>query len=241
MTILTSTQFDVSVISSGTGNLSDAASALSAGQSVNFTANDKQNQWDIQWVLETIFYDLARAELQYVGKPASGQSLEYSHYLYSESTDTWTAVARPESTGIGHVWSCTFNPATGDYYYGINVFNTMRKFTRAQGVSSSSWSSTSSASSTGFNLSEGNIGAAPLGWHPNLFGAGQGGVYTQSAFRAFAYNPSTDSWSVISTGFGGGTAFRDRNNGQCLYLPGPDRLRLPLHFGLRQEPVIRLI
>ena len=199
-----------------------AADGLSLGQSVNFTPNTTQKPIDIQWNLQTIFYDELRGGLQYMGKPASGQpnGLEYSHYLYDEYNDTWTDVGIV-SSGSGHVWSLTFDPDNGDYYWSNG--GQLKRFRRRKGVALSSWETLSSTS----DLTAGGLGAPILGWHPNLFGPGKPGLYGHNAFYGLAWNPETDSWSRCrTTSWPSGSAYRDKNNGQAIYMPESDRLVL---------------
>jgi len=214
--------------SARSGSLAEAASSIGPGQSVQFTKNILQNVRDIQWNCQTIFYDRLRSEIQYMGKPASSQpgGTEHSHYLYSEVTDSWTAIARPLATGFGHIWSITFDESSGTLYYGQNAFNRLWIFDRSAGAVRASWSQGSdTVTDTGQDLTSGGLGAQLIGWHPNLFGPGEGGVYAQGAFRAFAYNPRIDRWSLLMDDyFTSGTGFRDRNNGQMLYLPAIDSL-----------------
>ena len=55
--------------------------------------NDQVTTLDIQWQSAAAYYDRIRRELQYMGKPASGQSTVYTHYIYSETTSSWRATA----------------------------------------------------------------------------------------------------------------------------------------------------
>lgn len=203
--------------------LGTAALALSPGGSADLTPNTGQDQNDVQWQLQTVFYDAYHRELQYMGKPASGQSSNYSHYLYSEALNQWTTIGRPVFTGIGHVWCATFDWDKGDYYATQYDSNTMRRFNRALGA----WEdlATTGATTSGQDLNDGSIFAPMFGWHPNLFGQGKGGVYVHGAFRPFAYNPEINEFALLSTtSFPSGTPLRARNNGQALYLPAIDAL-----------------
>jgi hypothetical protein len=64
-----------------------------------------------------------------------------------------------------------------------------------------------------------------MGWHPNLFGSGQPGLFIWAVFRFFAYNLSTQSFSVLSpSNFSSSSIYYDRSTGQALYLPATDQL-----------------
>jgi hypothetical protein len=206
----------------GDSSLAEVALSLAPGRHAAFTENRTQHPLDIQWNTLTIYYDSARRELQYVGKPASSQSQLYSHYLYSESSRSWQRVTQIYSD-FGHVWSSAFDASSGDYYFRRHADNHLHRFVRANGVSAGSWTQTSSQASPA--LSEGNITWGALGWHPNLFGDGVPGLLVWGAFRFFAYNPATDRWSVLNQqSFESGTPYRARSGGQAVYLPGPDQL-----------------
>ena len=63
------------------------------------------------------------------------------------------------------------------------------------------WTVSSTASSFGLDdLYLGTTGILPgLGWHPNCFGAGQGGVIVRGQGINAAYRPSDDTWHLINT------------------------------------------
>jgi hypothetical protein len=199
--------------------MADAAASLSPGQSVQFTKNTLQDPQDIQWQATTIFYDQARQELQYMGKPATSQSANYAHYIYHESTDTWTTTGKSLFPGTGHIWNCTFDPINGDYWFRKYNENVLRWYDRSAG----SWKTTVSQTSPALN--GGNTNFAAMGWHPNLFGGGNPGIFIWAVFRFFAYNPSTGTFSVLNqNGFSNGDPYANRANGTALYLPSTDQL-----------------
>jgi hypothetical protein len=201
------------------GSLSDTATSLGPGQSAQFTKNTLQRPEDIQWQVQTIWYDAQRGELQYMGKPASSQSQDHSHYIYSEANDSWSATGTSLFPGFGHIWNVTFDPTNGDYWFRPYNTNSLRWFDRSENT----WKET--ASQTSPALDSGNASFAAMGWHPNLFGPGEPGIFIWAVFRFFAYNLSTQSFSVLSpSNFSSSSAYYDRKNGQALYLPGTDQL-----------------
>lgn len=202
--------------------LSEAASSLQAGGSVSFTENTLQHSYDIQWQVQTIWYDNNRRELQYMGKPASSQSENYSHYIYDESSDTWSTTGQSLFPGLGHVWNVTFDPVNGDYWFRKYNSNVLYWFDRSDGTRGT-WKQTASQSSPALN--SGNANFAAMGWHPNLFGPGNPGLFIWAVFRFFAYNLSTRTFSVMSpSDFSGSGPYWNRPNGQALYVPETDQL-----------------
>ncbi len=203
-------------------SLAESAASLAPGQSVQFTPNTFQRPEDVQWQLQTIWYDEQRGELQYMGKPASSQSRDHSHYLYNEDNDIWTDVG-VVVTGSGHIWSATFDPEEGDYYFVRYLSDTLRRFRRRNGASLSSWEELARNS----GLDAGNIGQPILGWHPSLFGPGRPGLYAHCTFYGDCYDPETNTWSRIAT-WSNNTPYKPGTNGkaggQAVYLPGSDRL-----------------
>lgn len=201
-------------------SLEETANSLLPGQSTQFTRNTIQHPYDIQWNVQTIFYDELRREIQYMGKPASGQSLDHSHYIYDEVTDTWTDVGVVVS-GTGHIWSVTFDPDTGDHYFVQYGGQRIWRFRRSDGVALGSWTELGDPNP---DLTSGDVNPL-LGWHPNLFGPGQGGVYAHCTFYGAAYNPSNNTWTRVTNG-SWSAPMRQRPAGQGLYMPGNDRLAM---------------
>jgi len=198
--------------------LSTAANALSAGQSVNFTANTLQRVNDIQWQVETIYYDSVRKELQYMGKPASSQSQNYSHFIYSEADDEWSTSGTSLFTGSGHVWNTAFDPVNGDYYFRRYNENTMRIYDR----SASAWTSTGGTTPA---LNAGNVNLAAMCYHPNLFGVGSPGIILWAVFRFFGWNINSQSWSVLTpSNFSSDSPYWNRSTGCGSYIAATDQV-----------------
>lgn len=204
-----------------TSTLSEVAASLGPGQSIEFIPNTLQNALDIQWQITTVFYDVVRREIQYMGKPATSQSNQYSHYMFVEASNSWRAVARPAFTGSGHVWCYAFDPSTGDYYATQYSNTTLRRYRRQ----TDRWESL--ARDTSGDLQDGGLFAPIFGWHPNLFGPGKPGLYAHATFYGLAWNPETNAWSRITAGsWSNPGPFRNKNNGVAIYLPGSDRLAI---------------
>lgn len=210
--------------SSGCGSpadtlLAQVCEALVPGQSSAFTKNTLQKKNDIQWQVRTIWYDAERRELQYMGKPASSQSTDYSHYIYDEASDSWRTTGQSLFPGIGHIWDVTFDSTQGDYWFRKFNENVLRWYDRSQGT----WKVTVEQTSPALN--SGNTNFAAMGWHPNLFGPGIPGIFIWAVFRFFAYNLSTGGFSVLTpSNFPDASPFWNRSTGQAVYMPETDQL-----------------
>ncbi len=157
-----------------------------------------------------------------MGKPATSQSKNYSHYIYNERTDSWSTTGQTLFPGIGHIWNVTFDPDNGDYWFRRYNDNVLRWFDRSDGPNGT-WKKTVEQSSPALN--DGNANFAAMGWHPNLFGAGNPGIFIWGVFRFFAYNFRSQEFSVLSPkNFGRSSIYRNRSTGQALYLPAADQL-----------------
>lgn len=203
-------------------SLSEAALGLAPGQSAYFTKNTLQKETDIQWQVQTLWYDPVRRELQYMGKPASSQSLDYSHYIYSEDSNSWLTTGTSLFPGTGHVWNVTFDATNGDYWFRRYNDNVLNWFDRSDGPNGS-WKRT--IAQTDPALNNGNTNFAAMGWHPNLFGAGKPGILIWAVFRFFGYNLTTHDFSVLNpNNFSSSSVYYNRSTGQALYLPQTDQL-----------------
>jgi hypothetical protein len=64
-----------------------------------------------------------------------------------------------------------------------------------------------------------------MAWHPNLFGAGNGGLAVFSNDRIIGWRKSTDSWHDIWV-FGGKEKYSNMRNGSGIYIAGRDEVIL---------------
>jgi hypothetical protein len=195
--------------------LSRAALALAPGDSMEIPelANPLNRDTDIQWQTVSLFYDPTRRIAMYEGKAASGQSIDYNHYLYDESTNAWRTTGQPFTTDTGHAWANTFDPASGDYFSHI----WSRDYTDWMELASETWRTTTPHE--GVNNTSPPVGA--IVWHPNLFGPGDGGFSLWQEFRFYAWRRATDEY-VELTSYSDGDALHARQNGGGVYLPGLD-------------------
>jgi hypothetical protein len=207
-------------ITETTSALAIAASGLSAGQHTDITPNTLQDNDDIQWIVRNVWYDEARKELQYMGKPV-GATTDFAHSRYVELEDQWYYTPNVIVDSFGHSWMNAFDPVNGDYYFtpystGATALNW---YDRSDGASGT-WKTTV----TQANLGSGNTPRPGPGYHPNLFGAGNPGIFHWSIFRFYSLNLTTPAWTDNGTVGASGTAFYNRSSGVGVYMPGSDEL-----------------
>ena len=66
---------------------------------------------------------------------------------------------------------------------------------------------------------------AAMGWHPNLFGPGNPGIFIWAVLRFFAFNLASGTFSVLNpSNFSNDDPYANRSTGQALYLPATDQL-----------------
>jgi hypothetical protein len=187
------------------------ASNLSAGQSVDFVSGRNPltvHNPEISWQNVAVFYDPTRREIQYAGKPQSGKSLDFSHYIFDEASNLWRTTGQNLFPGNGHIWVAAFDPETGDYFFHRQSESSIRWMRR----SGETWFSTSSQQGL---LGQSNNTITALVYHPNLFGSGDGGLIAQSPNNIFAWRRTSNSWSTLASGSYG-------KGGQGIYLPWND-------------------
>ena len=197
--------------------LQTQAAGLSSGDFVDFTVHAGAENEDIQWMTESVYYDVLHREFQWMGKDAG--PVDHTHYIYDEVSDTYQTVGTNLFPGSGHIWNKCFDPIEGDYYFRRSNTNSVEVYNRGNGA----WTTTSSQ--TNPDLNSGNADFAAMGYHPNLFGPGKPGILCWAVFRAFAYNPKTDNWSVLNpSNFSGGSPYIDRRQGDAFYIQATDQL-----------------
>lgn len=183
--------------------LGQAAGALSVGSSVAFGAGPSWMFADsVTWQTATIYYDPVRKYVHAVGKVAS--NTPYEHYIYNEATNSWGGNTLG-SSGFGHMWNTAFDPSEGAYYFAWNGSDRINRY-----VPGSGWSEIADSPAAGY--------FAGMGWHPNLFGTGDGGLVVVADTRTMAWRRSTNVWSTIQSGLadagynGGSGAWDSVNN-----------------------------
>lgn len=178
--------------------LADAAADMSVGQSRAFmqSTNPNNEPLDIQWQPTTGYYDSLRGEMQYMGKPASGQSTTYSHHIYDEAANAWRDT-QPRAAGLegtGHIWNSAFDPETGDYYHIRYQNEEVFRMTRASGA----WSVIARVPDAYLSSSGNAPGPWPgTAWHPNLFGRGDPGFILRGNRGVIGWRKRTGAWQSL--------------------------------------------
>jgi hypothetical protein len=198
--------------------LSDAAAALAPGESALFPQGlntIENNRLNIQWQTVAFYYDSIRKEAQYMGKPASGQSTNHAHFIYDEATSQWRTTGQTLFPGTGHIWTCTFDPGTGDYFFCKSGETYVRHMFREH----ESWGATRPDANLLKYLGMTTHGA--MCWHPNLFGQGQAGIVFLGIAYMSGWRASDNTWHLIKA-FSSGTDTWALSGGQGCYLPNMD-------------------
>ena len=209
--------------------LSEAVAPLKAGQWVAFEGPPKAiGYYGISWQAATAFGDAQNREFHFMAKMQGGGAA--SHWIYAETTHTWRSTMENLSISLkghalpGHIWCRSFDPTTGDYYYmdatmSSNFVRYMRRSVEAgQGSKNSPWTTTSKPEFTArFGHHE------EIGYHPNLFGPGDGGLVLCGGSRLSVWRKKTDTWEILMDKCLGDYRMQ-AGGGQ--YLPGFDRLIL---------------
>jgi hypothetical protein len=152
-----------------------------------------------------------------MGKPASGQIAGnvFHHYDYNETTDTWvndyTGNIDGAPTSNGHIWAHAYDPATGDYYIIVNNRDSVWRWD----YTSKTWVETP-------DMPLVNASSAPMGWHPNLFGQGDGGVIVRNTRGSVAWRRSTNLWQIVQTASSGDPNWERGGGADYAYFPSDD-------------------
>jgi hypothetical protein len=187
--------------------LDELAASLAPGQSSTSLGDSGMSslaRYTIQWS-NRFHVDVAHGRAHLLGKNASSQGSERSNNLYNIASNQWTSsVFGGDETG--HVYeSIGYDPARGELYTGQwNGGRTLKRWALNNPLSS--WSDPATS-----NFSDSiNTSTQPaVCWHPNLFGAGDGGILAlknegSTSGVVIAWRRSTNTWHTIAgTSFSG--------------------------------------
>jgi hypothetical protein len=185
----------------GPTSLTELAAALSPGQSstaLGDTGLTSEALYTIQWC-NRFHVDVPHGRAHLLGKNASSQGGERSNCLYNATTNTWSyAIYGGGGSDLGHVYeSFGYDPNAGVIYQGMWASNGVRRW--SYGSALDSW--TVPATTSSIHLT--NDVQPAMGWHPNLFGAGDGGLLviantTGNTAALVAWRKSTNTWSTVA-------------------------------------------
>jgi hypothetical protein len=177
------------------------ASTLSPGESASLgdTGLGGDALFTIQWA-NRFYYDHKNARAHLLGKEAASQGSERSNCVYDAASNSWRYVIYGGDEA-GHIYeSFTYDPDRGTVYVGRWGSSPTPIQTWNWGAALDSWSTTRTAP---WSFSSTNSTQPVSGWHPNLFGSGDGGLIairlvSGSNVELVAYRRSTDTWSSIA-------------------------------------------
>lgn len=211
------TPVGIKAASSGGSALANAANALSAGQSANFSGGSPtwaHGSTSLEWVSVTMYYDAVRKQAQVASQVHSAVGTDPEHYVFSESTNTWgTKTSGSIPNFANHMWNTTFDWTRGEYYFNDAYGNTPWRYIPGTGwaqIASGPWASGTGDTPAGF------------GWHPNLFGAGDGGIVVVVYRTSYAWRRQTNTWTAALqttqpyAGYNGGCGAYDASTDRVL-------------------------
>ena len=195
-----------------------AANGLSSGEYTDLTQNPLLEPLDIQWHTRGVWWDETRQQMHYMGKRAGSQPGGdfYPHYIYRAQTDDYIKIQPPfVNSQFGHIWLTAWDGE--NLYFNLNGGGDLHVYRS----SSNTWDSPSIPNCPG-NW-QGNFPG--IGWHPNLFGPGDGGVLMWQGWRTYAWRSSTNSWSTLTPTNRGVNEFGHTDRPSHVhYAPGIDSL-----------------
>lgn len=165
--------FDVIVGSAPSSQLATACQALASGASATFTPGLAHGMADEDLAWQTLCYhDSVNGLVQLMGKPANSPDA-WSLRTYDVAGNAWASNSpSPQWSQNGHIYGAlTMDYSNGDLYIHPGTLQTTDRLLRRYrpGVG---WTVVTSALFVG-GL---NLPSNGVGWHPNLFGPGAGGV-----------------------------------------------------------------
>lgn len=205
--------------------LSVKAKSIKNGEWALFIGPPKEiGAYGISWQAATGFWDTKNQEFQFMAKMQGGGAAQ--HWIYSEERNEWRATLEPILKQPGHIWARSFDYETGDYYFmdGISSSSFLRVMRRSieggEGMVNDPWKETKK-SEIKIRLSN----EPDIGYHPNLFGKGDGGIVYWDAGQISVWRKKTDTWEVLMK-CRYGSDYHNTGRGAGQYLPGYDLLVL---------------
>jgi hypothetical protein len=208
---------------SGPGNvgpLATACEALQAGEMVDFASGSQSafSEGSLSW--ETAFYhDDHHGLIHLMGKTANADQA-WEHETYSVATNEWTVVADSMWNNPGHIYgNLAMDFVTGDLFQargGMDVGTDDNKRIAWWRHATQTWD----FAPTTQDLYPGGLVSHSNGvaYHPNLYGAGDGGLIVEQQFRTMFWRKSDDAIDDIAHG---DSAYGNKE-GAAVYWPAKD-------------------
>jgi hypothetical protein len=197
--------------------LAQACASLGSNQSVEFPsgANTGFNEAEISW--ETAFYhDDVNGLCQLMAKPANADRA-WSHAYYTLATGTWARGGSGMWDNSGHIYgNFTMDFTTGDVFVsratqGSDAPRRLRWYKRVQG----NWNSVAPVNQDIYSGAMENH-ANGIGYHPNLYGPGDGGAIWNEQANVHFWRKSTDGRESVGYAYG---TYGEKEGANC-YHPG---------------------
>jgi hypothetical protein len=207
-----------------TSALAVAAAALSSGQSASFAAGKNPDLFlnDLEWQANG-FYDPTNRLVHLMGKPVGDTA--WSHSRYNIDTGAWTTVAGMWNN-LGHIYAnSTIDPSTGDVYCARGGFQSGGDHNRQVARWDRATASWGAYAPTASDISAQTLVDVCNGvsYHPNLYGAGDGGLCIEQEFRTMFWRKSNNTADDTHTH---GDSFYGNKEGISCYHPGMDAVFL---------------
>jgi hypothetical protein len=179
----------------GDSALAVAIAALAAGASASFTLDASWN-WTGSWFTNTIGRWLWGPHKAYFLGKSSGTGGNWRLIVYDEETNSFTSP-------FNNVGGLNTDSDNGDFmraFAALDFEDDALYAVPYRGERAGIWNpDTATWDNTGVYTTGDGAGPWGLEWHPNLFGAGDGGLVLQRATTVFAWRKSTGVWSQIGT------------------------------------------
>ena len=197
------------------GTLAPACAALSSGQSAAFAAGQQSafTQGDLEWQ-SNFYHDATRGLVHLMGKTANLDT-QWKHQIYNVATGKWAVesnsivVSGSSLNNKGHIYgNMTMDFASGDVYLSKGGMNgsggdAHSKRLARWDVANGNWIYAPASQDIYSGALESHMNG--VGWHPNLYGSGDGGLIVDDTERTMFWRKSSDAVDQIahtSAGYG---------------------------------------
>jgi len=214
-----STQFSIAI--KAPSALQTACLALASGQSANFPAGAQSSYSlaDVEWQ-GAFHHDGLNDIIHLMGKPANNDG-QWKHQTYNVATGAWTLDTNDITIGgsgwnyPGHIYGNTcIDDTTGDLYQthgGMTGNGTNDRRAGWWKAASPGWNNAPVNQAIFSGAMESHMGG--LGWHPNMFGPGDGGYAMMMQEQIMFWRKANDAVFATTNS----TAYYGNLYGQAAY------------------------